>query len=242
MDFIGAWWNARNIPQNKQPVAIPSDSNDVSPDTNNDENSYVFVDLPTELEADWELGEKEKSGEKRAPNFRDVTPPLCGMEGSEGPANSRSNRETIASDPILRKQIDGIWGNDELDLEVPDKESYSYSAYNNTYSPSLECEHGTYNTEDTANRAAGLFDFTPTPGTPISEIESPSPPLRNFRFYDPDKQWPVFRLHSPINKTTTPSLVPMPPIKNYAYCGTRPPPFTTSNFNVDQTHAQHDQP
>jgi len=92
-------------------------------------------------------------------NMRAVTPPsLCGMEVWE--VNSNDPDLFADEQEIEMAEVLGDDGCRELGVEIDAADSCSY-------------EQGTCNTKDDTD-AAGLSGFTPTPGIPVSFVESSS--------------------------------------------------------------------
>ena len=92
-------------------------------------------------------------------NMRAVTPlSLCGMEGWEVDSN---DPDLFADEQeIHMAEVLGDDGCRESGVEIDAADSCSY-------------EQGTCNTKDDTD-AAGLSGFTPTPGIPVSFVESSS--------------------------------------------------------------------
>ena len=149
-------------------------------------------------------------------NIRPVPhPALCGMEGWEVDSN----------DPDLFA--------DEQEIhmaEVLGDDGCRESAVESDAADSRSHEQGTWDTKDDTD-AAGLFAFTPRPGSPVSFVESSSPPLETSYSWG-YRQWPQYPvyLHSPTRKTTFPTFSKSP--------AGDPPPVAKRKVNVHQNHIE----
>ena len=220
MNFVNGLWNklsgSLTTTETKPPV------NDLSDDALSvTSGAGEFLDVTSELDEDWGVVDIEQSVETEkvstdSTNIRAVTPPsLCGMEGWEVDSN----------DPDLFA--------DEQEIhmaEVLGDDGCRESAVENDAADSRSHEQGTCNTKDDTD-AAGLFAFTPTPGSPVSFVESSSPPLETSHSWGYRRwpQYPVY-LHSPTRKTTLPEFSKNPVADS--------PPVAKRKLNVHHDHIE----